>query len=120
MPDNRSATIQMMFWQMSRMEQQIWATILAQHWQDDDAGVSVADACLQRLREVTITRDERLEPEYEMAKAGLHMELAEFAVWYPIQHRLHLKYTPGPYVAPTREAIEAAYERFARSLCDFW
>lgn len=120
MSDYGSDNLQMTFWLMSSMEQQIWATVLALHWQDDDGGAAVADTCLQRLRELRITRDERLEPEYEMAKAGLHMELAEFTGWYPVQHRLHFRYTPGRYIAPTADEIAAAYERFARSLGDFW
>lgn len=88
---------------MSDMEKLVWASVLALRMDEPDGGEAAADTCLQRLRELRITRDQRLEPEYEAARANLYMEFAEFAGWFPVQHRLHHRYDAGPYKPlPTR------------------
>lgn len=120
MSERSAIELDLQFWMLSDMEKYLWAATMARHVDDADGGVAAADAQIVRLRELTVTRDHRLEPEYEAAKAGIHLEPAEFAGWYPIQHRLHHRHARTGYVAPTPEEVQEAYERFARSRSDFW
>ena len=119
---NDPTTIEMyvQFWMLSDMEKVLWAATMARHVDDADGGVAAADAQISRLRELAVTRDQRLEPEFEAAKAGIEMTQLEFSVWYPIQHRLHHRYKRAGYVAPAADQVREAYERYARSRSDFW
>ncbi len=112
--------LDLQFSMLSDMEKVLWAATMARHVDDADGGVAAANAQIGRLRELEVTRDHRLEPEYEAAKAGVDMGPSEFAGWYPIQHRLHHRYDRVGYVAPTAEQVLEAYERYARSRSDFW
>ena len=112
--------LDLQFSMLSDMEKVLWAATMARHAEDVDGGVAAADAQILRLRELAVTRDHRLEPEYEAARAGIYMELSDFTGWYPIQHRLHHRHDRASYMAPTGEQIREAFERYARSRSDFW
>lgn len=107
-------------WQfMPPMEQAIWATTLALHAQEPDGGVGEADASVLRLRSIGLTRSFQPEPEFEAARANLHIEYDEFIGWYPIAYRMRHGRERG-YETPSIEQIKDAYERYGRGLCDYY
>ncbi|MFC5742887.1 hypothetical protein [Dyella tabacisoli] len=107
-------------WQfMPPMEQSVWATTYVLHAEESDGGVGAADAAVLRLRSVNMTRSFRPEPEYEAARANLHMEAEEFAGWYPIAYRMRHGREPS-YREPSGQQISEAYERYGRGLCDYY
>lgn len=108
------------FSMLSDMEKCLWAATMARHVDDADGGIGAADAQIVRLRELAVTRDQRLEPEYEAAKANIDIEFEHFVSWYLVQHKLHHRYDRQRYIVPTPAEVEAAYERYTRSRSDFW
>ena len=107
---------------MTPMEQALWGTTIALNSLHPDGGVGSADALLLKLRSLSVTRGVQLEPEFQAAKANEHIEYDDFAVWYPIAHRLQHRYDPSPrdYEPMAPEAIKAAYERYAWGRSDYW
>jgi len=104
---------------MTRMEQALWITTMALRNQDEDAGLSAADAAISRLRAIAEVRSRRPEPEDEAARAAVYMELEDFAVWYPLEYRIRHRFDRD-YKELTPQSIRDAYERYARSRVDFY
>jgi hypothetical protein len=104
---------------MVPMEQSVWATTFALHDRDPDGGVDAADAAVLRMRSIGLTRSFQPEPEYEAARANLHIEPDEFASWYLIAYRMRHGCKPN-YREPSAELIREAYERYNRGLCDYY
>lgn len=114
------ASVSLQFSLLSDMEKCLWAVTMGQHADDADGGVGAADAQINRLRELAVTREQRLDPEYEAARANIQIDPAEFAGWYIVQLRLGHRHGQVLRVDPTSAEIAAAYERYCRARSDFW
>lgn len=104
---------------MLPMEQALWATTLAIHSNDLDAGLGAADAAVTRLRSMADIRSRRPEPEYELAQSNTYVEFEEFSVWYPLEYRMRHR-RDRDYKEPTAEQIRGAFERYGLSRSDFY
>jgi hypothetical protein len=109
-----------MAWEwMTPMEKSLWGTVLANHLDDVRGGLEVADAAIERLRSVGVTRSHRPEPEYEAAIAGVHIDFENFVPWYRTECLIRRGKKPG-YQPPTAKQVEEAYERFERGGSEYY
>lgn len=101
---------------LSPMEQVLWAAAYANAVGSPSVRARFADKAVGSLRELDSKRDGTFGPEYEAARTNVMLEEPEFEAWYRVQAQI-----VGPSkIAPTKSACLEAYERYQRSLGDFY
>ena len=102
---------------MSERERLVWGVAFAQGGDDAAAAARQADARVARLRALGLDPETALDPEYDAARAGFHMELEEFEPWYRVAWRIR---HPASFHTPTPAEIREAYGRFQQGRGDFY
>ena len=104
--------------ELSDRERCVWCAAFASGGADPATAAQAADACVRRLRTLSLDGPQALEPEYEMARVGYHWEFEEFAPWYRVAWRLRHGHALS-YHVPTLDEIREAYDRFLACRSDF-
>jgi len=104
--------------QMDGREQGIWAAVFGQQTVPALEAASIADQAVERLRTLDIDRN-RMSPEHEAARSGIHLELDEFVGWYRVACKLQRGHEFS-YRDPTPAEYELAYDAFQRGRSDFY
>jgi hypothetical protein len=106
---------------MNDRERSVWCATYARlaNEQAPKLAAQAADAMVRGLRTVELDGPRALDPEYEAARAGAHMEFEEFAPWYIVAYRM-LHGNSVAFQPPTKKQIRDAYERFERGRSDFY
>lgn len=105
--------------QMGEREKLVWAVTFAQRSRQGLQAALKADRAVERLRSLSIDESPVMEPEYQAARAGFHLDPDEFAAWYRVAFRL-MYGRAFSYRDPTPAESEKAYERYQMSICDFY
>lgn len=125
MPSTRDPSLLRRWYEMSPREQFVWSAAFAAQ---TNANISAfdkalnADKAVTGLRSLNADDDGAPRPEYEIARAGLNISYAEFAPWYRIAVRMTRVGRAGftGYEEVADEECREAFDRFSRSLSDFY
>lgn len=104
---------------LSDREKGVWSAVFANNSSEALAGARAADEAVSRLRALNLDSQPGMDPEYEAARAGYHMEFEEFAPWYRIAWLLRHG-NERSFRDQTVEEVREAYERFQRGRSDFY
>lgn len=105
------------------LEQAVWASVYATRWTDPKEAFRRADLAVRGFRLLRLDEAARMsrepEPELELAPNSVHLSYDEFVRWYPVALKLALR-RPIGFQPPDEDACRAAYDRYQRSLADFY
>lgn len=103
---------------MCDRERAVWAASFAVSDQPAEQAARLADARVDELRLLLIDATQP-GPEYRLARAGIGIDLATFAVWYGVEAMMMYGSQWG-WRPPTEQDIAGAFENYDRGRADFY